>query len=116
MIDKPCQSFCCQFPLINYPNRADGSQNQTGQPNLDKRLRQYSAYELNRKKLPKNSQINKIRHRKIANNHSRSIRLQTKRKVGTHLRKNSQDQDLNFQYQSRTRQRRATTTSCSRMN
>ena len=51
--------FCCQYPLINYPDCADGSQNQTGQPNLDKRLRQYSAYELNRKKLPKNSQINK---------------------------------------------------------
>ena len=51
--------FCCQHPLLNYPDCADGSQNQTGQPNLDKRLRQYSAYELNRKKLPKNSQINK---------------------------------------------------------
>ena len=47
------------IPLINNLDCADGSQNQTGQPNLDKRLRQYSAYELNRKKLPKNSQINK---------------------------------------------------------
>ena len=51
--------FCYQHPLLKYPDCADGSQNQTGQPNLDKRLRQYSAYELNRKKLPKNSQINK---------------------------------------------------------
>ena len=51
--------FCCQHPLLNYPDCTEGSQNQTGQPNLDKRLRQYSAYELNRKKLPKNSQINK---------------------------------------------------------
>ena len=56
---QPFNGFRCQYPLINYPDCTDGSQNKTGQPNLDKRLRQYSAYELNRKKLPKNSQINK---------------------------------------------------------